>query len=189
MTTRWPPSRATERVKSFSRIKSIIALVSGCTFTSRWDALPKGKKNKQMNFLQDATILSTHTQPQLTKEICVQILVMGIGLSLEGNALLLDSHFQSVWVDGGNNYNPSLIDQLQIDINQLKQGWMIQFPPIFKIKSTYFICNNVKTIKVKLSVVPGLTWIIHTVDALVIVNYNYLCKLAKTKCWICWNSP
>lgn len=63
------------------------------------------------------------TQPQLTKEICVQILVMGVGLSLEGNALLLDSHFQSVWVDGGNNYNPSLIDQLQIDmINQLKQG-------------------------------------------------------------------
>lgn len=70
-----------------------------------------------MNFLQDATILSTHTQPQLTKEICVQILVMGVGLSLKGTALLLDSHFQSVWVDGGNNYNPSLIDQLQIDIN------------------------------------------------------------------------
>lgn len=76
-----------------------------------------------MNFLQDATIPSTHTQPQLTKKICVQILVMGVGLSLEGNALLLDSHFQSVWVDGGNNYNPSLIDQLQIDmINQLKRS-------------------------------------------------------------------
>lgn len=76
-----------------------------------------------MNFLQDAPILSTHTQPQLTKEICVQILVMGIVLSLEGNALLLDSHFQSIWVDGGNNYNPSLIDQLQIEMNsQLKQG-------------------------------------------------------------------
>lgn len=41
---------------------------------------------------------------------------MGIGLSLKGTALLLDSHFQSVWVDGGNNDNPSLIDQLQIDM-------------------------------------------------------------------------
>lgn len=41
---------------------------------------------------------------------------MGVGLSLEGNALLLDSHFQSIWVDGGNNYNPSPIDQLQIDM-------------------------------------------------------------------------
>lgn len=49
---------------------------------------------------------------------------MGVSHSLVGRALLLYSHFQSIWVDGRNDYNPSLVDQLQMDMkmNQLKQG-------------------------------------------------------------------
>lgn len=52
-------------------------------------------------------------KPQLTQKIRVQVLAVGIGHSLEGRALLLHSQFQPVWIDGGYNNNPSLIDQLQ----------------------------------------------------------------------------
>lgn len=141
--TREPPSRATERVKSFSRIKSIIALVSGCIPTARWEALPGGGEDgwPLYRLLQQ---LSPHTQAKLTKEVRVQVLAVGVGHPLEGRALLLHSHFQPVWVDGGNDYNPSLIDQLQ-KVNEAVQDRL----------------NGTKTNKLKLSEVPGLNWIIH----------------------------
>lgn len=71
--------------------------------------------------------MNNHAQPQLTKEIRVQVLAVGIGHSLEGRALLLHSQFQPVWVDGRYNNNPSLIDQLQKgnEDKLFKQGLMI----------------------------------------------------------------
>ena len=37
---------------------------------------------------------------------------MSVGQALSGGALLLNSLFSSIWVDGGHDDNPGLIDQL-----------------------------------------------------------------------------
>lgn len=72
----------------------------------------KGEK-RQVSTDAVFTKRKNQAQPPLTKEIRVEVLAVGVGHPLEGRALLLHSHFQPVWVDGRNNNDPSLVDQLQ----------------------------------------------------------------------------
>lgn len=67
--------------------------------------LPRGQS--------DSNIPLCCSRPKLTKEIRVQILAVGVGHSLEGQALLLHGQLHPIWVDGGYNNDPGLIDQLQ----------------------------------------------------------------------------
>lgn len=58
-------------------------------------------------------LLDSFSLPQLTKELSVQILSIGVAQALGGVALPLQSLLSSVGVNGGHDNNLCLVDQLR----------------------------------------------------------------------------
>ena len=74
-------------------------------------------------FLSLLCVRHRHTDRQLTKEIHVQILSIGIVQALSGCALVLHSLFSSIGVDRWHNENPCVIDQLEHEQQQKRNSY------------------------------------------------------------------